>query len=523
VTELASHERRGTSQEARLRRALFRILIPLDEKRPSGLVRVRSENKPIGQLVVSQGRLCMAFTSHDTGTAAVVAANRKEGHSSDLSELAVAALASGTGLCHAIFSSGREAVLREALLAEAVRGLIAIAEAAGGPPVLDVTPARDDYDERLSFSTPEVMVAALRTHFGMAPAQVGHALRAVGPAGAALLLVRAVDAGEQPYPVAQRGLDDGGVRSLLELVRLASELGRERAANQADSSLEASPQTGDSWRCIAGAARLALYRAPSKTIEDAAHQAARFVEAAPEHRPALPTRDIAAGMIWPPADGRHFLDQMLADAPGLEVTADGSWAGVAGGIRVHSYAGDVFPDAPSAQAALVAWAGWHSSANSRVSSQRCILAGEADGGTWRLWQIVRVERTLREELAQILSGADPSAVARGLIDLSSSFVDRQPALVALGVPCSASDVGFAGVTLAYVGLAPRPAPGEVAPEAGPAPPEERLRAAFAPIVAAHASAPDFDMLQVLRELVPAAVAAKREGVGEILAAMLIER
>jgi signal recognition particle receptor subunit beta len=239
-------------------------------------------------------------------------------------------------------------------------------------------------------------------------------------------------------------------------------------------------------------------------------------------RPRLPAADIPGGMIWPPIGGRIVLHESVVAGLSLEELPDGSWTAVSGRhARLHSYHGDLFPDAETSRLALIEWARWHTGALARLSPRRCILAADAGRGGWRLWQIVRGERTMRVALEQVLSRSAPEQVARGLLDLARSLDEGASALAPLGLHCSVDTLGFVESGLVYVGLTPAAgAPIAEAPATGLAF-EDRLRTEFGPIVARGPSVAGFDVPRVLHHLVPIAGAAGQARAGKLLAAMLI--
>lgn len=563
---LPETERRGLSRHAQLRRALFRILGALDDTRPTGLMRVVAAEQEVGRLAVAGGRLCLAFAT----PAGAALEERDDAHGPaaglrELCELAAAARKSGASLCAAVLNSGRETALREALLEETARSLVAIASAcgAGALPALELTSARDDYDGRLLLGTSEVFLAALRAHLGVPQDAVALAWEGMQPDDAALLLVRSPEPQEQPYPVAERGFGEGGLRHVVALTRLASAL--ERASARPESAAPGlappAPVSGASlrWRCVTGHRRIVLLRARATTLESATARALRFVEfegdrrgveihdadeatlaaaglpASPggeasgasagstPQRPWLPPVDVAGGMIWPPdAAGRALLREALAEAAPLAPLADGGWAAVTPGrFWLHSRATDLFLSAETAHAALLHWARWHAEAQGRLSPRRCIVVAQSGDATWRLWQAVHVHGTLRQELERVLALPQPDQVALGLIATSRAFAEGLTACASLGVPGSIETLGSAAGGSVYMGLAPPADTPPTALDADALRIDECLRAEFGPLLAARAADPRFDVPRVLHELLPLASVAGQARAGEILAVLLI--
>lgn len=242
-------------------------------------------------------------------------------------------------------------------------------------------------------------------------------------------------------------------------------------------------------------------------------------------RPRLPAADIPGGMIWPPIEGRIVLHQALAEesrAPQPERLPDGSWTAVFGGRwRAHSYERHVFVDADSSRAALIDWARWHGGCHGRLSPGRCILAAEAFAGHWRLWQVVRGERTLRAALERALSPGPPQAIARGLLDLAGALSEGVAACAPLGLHCSLDTLGFGNSGPVFVGLAPgsdRLLPTTPGQEVLL---EERLRADFGRLLRESAGSGAFDVPRVIEQLAVLAAPTGQTRLAETLTAVLI--
>jgi signal recognition particle receptor subunit beta len=239
--------------------------------------------------------------------------------------------------------------------------------------------------------------------------------------------------------------------------------------------------------------------------------------------PLLPSSAIPGGMIWPPVDGRIVLHEAVASAPPIELLADGSWMAVSGEEWcLYSHSADECADVDGSRSKLIDWARWHVGCDKWLSPRRCILAADAGGGAWRLWQVVGAERTLRLALRQVLSRADPEDVARGLVELSHALAAAVSACAQRGLSCSVDNVGYVESGLAYVGMAPAAGAltGHLAATSGPTF-EEKLRAEFGPTIVQVMSGSDRDVPRVLHHLTIAAAAAGQTRIGEVVAALLI--
>lgn len=541
-------DRRGSSDQARARRTLFRILVLLDEQRPTGLVLVRLGDTELGRLVVSQGRLCLALTH--------AAADSQDDELRALYVLAAAALRRGDSLCAAVRGSGQASVLKSALLDESVRALLTIAAACGeGTPVLDVLPARDDYDNGLMLSTSEVFMAAMGAQFALPRARVAEALDGLRAAGAALLLLRSADPTEQPYPVAQHGLETAGVRELVTLLRAASTFSRGGVAPESPALPAAWSLAGESWHCVTGRTALVLFRARAERGAQASAAANTFVSQCDQTETCTPASssvpddggvatvwpvppsptdaeayttladaglvvaidDVATGRIWPPIEGRRILAAVLAQGGRFERRLDGGWWMPGATWRVLSHVGDRFQNGDAAQAAVLKWARWHAKANGLLSRSRCTVTTETSAGLWRLWQIVRVEWSLRAALGRVLSRHEPEVVARGLLETSLMLGAGRLACAPLGLPCTLDTLG---AEAAYIGWVP-PLEALLTPAPASVPFDTLLAAEFGPLVRQALTAPSFDRTLVLHHLGTLAAATNQVEVGAALAALVV--
>jgi hypothetical protein len=102
----------------------------------------------------------------------------------------------------------------------------------------------------------------------------------------------------------------------------------------------------------------------------------------------------------------------------------------------------VYDDVEHARGQLVRWARRHATAQDLISRRRCIVLAETGDGRWRLWQVVRVEPTLRQ-----------LAVRNGERLLET--VEAACARAALNVPCTLDTVGITELDQpVFVGLMP---------------------------------------------------------------------
>lgn len=133
--------------------------------------------------------------------------------------------------------------------------------------------------------------------------------------------------------------------------------------------------------------------------------------------PAMP-----GGMIWPPVDGRALLHEASHLSIQPARTPRGDWWASGSGWRFHSSAAALFDDGTRARDALLAWARLHAANAGRVSLGRAVILADAGQGRFRLWQLVRVEVSLREQLVSAFAADDAQQVAAGILDVASRLL-----------------------------------------------------------------------------------------------------
>jgi signal recognition particle receptor subunit beta len=173
----------------------------------------------------------------------------------------------------------------------------------------------------------------------------------------------------------------------------------------------------------------------------------------------MPDPLMPGGMIWPPVDGRALLHEVSGLAIRPARTARGDWWGSGAGWRFHSSPRALHGDPNAARSALIGWARVHAAIASLISAGRAVILADAGAGRLRLWQLVRVEPTLRESLDTALAASAPQQVADGLIDVAGSLVAAREAFAQakVALPCTLWTVGVPRTARpSYVGLMPMP-------------------------------------------------------------------
>jgi hypothetical protein len=262
----SSFERRSATPEGRRRRALFALLHHVEKPGTTGLVTVHRGGRPLGSIMAAHGRLCFAApTEGHTRIGELLAEDQPE-VAEKIDEMVRQARQERRRLCEVILESRAlpfESV-RQSLCRQTARAVLAIVEAAGGaPPELDVSPARDDYDRRLTFTALEVFLTASGAMDRLPPDLAGEVFSAL-PEGsdAALLLLRGADWGTLPVPVAARSLGDASLPDIAGVARAASETCRHPALEPArlEPTFALHRMPGAAWLGVVGESRLALLR-----------------------------------------------------------------------------------------------------------------------------------------------------------------------------------------------------------------------------------------------------------------------
>jgi hypothetical protein len=195
----------------------------------------------------------------------------------------------------------------------------------------------------------------------------------------------------------------------------------------------------------------------AQVSEPVAHQTR--VEAASEERdPAVPDPTVASGLVWPPVDGRLILHEISSSQTQPRRDAQGGWTGsIDDRWWLHSAADAVFENIDAGRAELVQWARQHVAGGELLSKQRCIVLAADGQGRYRLWQIVRVESSLRTQLEEALLG-DAGIIANSLVTVARSFMamaERMSAAMC-ELQLTLGNVGASVAGSVYLGFIPPP-------------------------------------------------------------------
>lgn len=180
---------------------------------------------------------------------------------------------------------------------------------------------------------------------------------------------------------------------------------------------------------------------------------------------------------------------MLCELASLELVprrlSSGDWAaGLGSGWRVVSHADAVFDSLDLGRNALIQWARLHAGATSATSPRRAIVLTEDGAGRWRLWQMVRAERSLREAVDRALDDPTRNGLTASLGRVAQLLLEADARLgrLPLRLPCTLDSIGPSDTGAVYIGLMPAPAAAVIEPRPR-RDPRSLLRGSLEPVVA----------------------------------------
>ena len=173
----------------------------------------------------------------------------------------------------------------------------------------------------------------------------------------------------------------------------------------------------------------------------------------------VPDPMMPGGLIWPPVHGRAFLHEVASLRLALRHSSRGDWSASGEGWRVHSGAASGFESTDAGRPALIDWARIHANNSPLLSAGRAVILSPWHDGTHRLWQLVRIHRSMREELALAVENLPAGPLAE-MILASAEHLGRARAAVGdsdLGIKCSLWNVSAElNQRPVYLGLMPEP-------------------------------------------------------------------
>ncbi|MFO1349300.1 MAG: GTPase domain-containing protein [Gammaproteobacteria bacterium] len=179
---------------------------------------------------------------------------------------------------------------------------------------------------------------------------------------------------------------------------------------------------------------------------------------AAEPVPRLPDVQLTAGAIWPPVAGRIALHEMTDKPTAMARQADGSWVAQAGRWRLVSATDQVFQNMEEGRKGLLAYARRYKSIEALLSNHRCMALAPDAGNQWRLWEIVRAERTLADILKEALSDRNPIALATQVLRVANNLLHVTEAFSSSPLPLRArpETVALIAGKPVYIDLLPAP-------------------------------------------------------------------
>lgn len=175
-----------------------------------------------------------------------------------------------------------------------------------------------------------------------------------------------------------------------------------------------------------------------------------------EERPRSPDPSAPSGAIWPPVEGRLILHEAASTRMTTHRLRNGGWvAGLGNGWRIFSGPDNAYTDVDAGRAMLIRLARLHAACAGVISMSRCIVLSATGQHTWRLWQIVRAERSLREKLDDIHRCSTDDAATRileaaTLLCNIGARIEKTPC----NLPCNLDTIGSNDRGAIYVGLMP---------------------------------------------------------------------
>jgi signal recognition particle receptor subunit beta len=174
--------------------------------------------------------------------------------------------------------------------------------------------------------------------------------------------------------------------------------------------------------------------------------------------PLPPDSAVPTGMIWPPVEGRVLLHEACAVPFLPRRLPHGDWIGEAPGWRFHSPSQACYRNPEIGRRGLVEWARLHSGGQRWLSGPRVVVLAASGDGEWRLWQIVRIEETLRDRIVAGIDDSSPEGLLRRLLDAGRLLLSATEslAMASCRLPLRIDTIGAPRGIPLYVGFLPDP-------------------------------------------------------------------
>lgn len=140
--------------------------------------------------------------------------------------------------------------------------------------------------------------------------------------------------------------------------------------------------------------------------------------------PLLPDKDIAARDLWPPKDGRTILENIADKNFQMSEPDTESWlVSVEEQWQLFSSKDDLCDSDNKVRQKLLTAVQTQQTLEKYINSQRCLAVTETgENSQWRLWHIVRVEKTLNKILEKTYTEVDAKKIAAMLFIIADKFV-----------------------------------------------------------------------------------------------------
>jgi hypothetical protein len=170
----------------------------------------------------------------------------------------------------------------------------------------------------------------------------------------------------------------------------------------------------------------------------------------------LPNATIPSGLIWPPVDGRLYLQQALVERataaqfdaiPDVEPDRSSGWS-------MHSRPQDVFDSQQDGRSALTSWARLHARNGEFLSGRRCLVLSPS-GARWRLWQILAKRPSLLDDLNQHVATRSARELAARILGAASALLSAGGFRRAtMYLPATLATIGIENAKPVFVAMAP---------------------------------------------------------------------
>jgi signal recognition particle receptor subunit beta len=191
--------------------------------------------------------------------------------------------------------------------------------------------------------------------------------------------------------------------------------------------------------------------------------------------PRVPDPGVGAGTVWPAVGGRIILHEIAQHRPVMRQLADSAWtAEISDSWRLLSPPEHRFVSEALARDEILRLARLHAGCKGLLSEHRCITFADSGHGDWRIWQVVRRDKTAADLLALALELPAPESVAMELLRIGrvvcgavEAFREaRFPGIVTLDMLALSGGrpvyAGFLPAVMYRNGAAPQPYAGDAA-------------------------------------------------------------